>query len=637
MTKKATPMDGKSQSPNQELLALFQEKCPEIFSDGKVDCEKLKATLGEEVEAGKERYGLTWAGKSKCFRTIQEPTTATLIPIRDESVDFDTTKNIFVEGDNLEALKVLQKAYYGNVKMIYIDPPYNTGNDFIYNDDYRMSKVQHREDAGEVDEEGNSNGDSVMVKNTQDSGHYHSRWLNMMYPRLFLARQLLREDGVIFVSIDDNELKNLRAAMDEIFGQEGFVACFPWRKRTAKSDVPFGVSQDYEWIICYAKNNFIAGLEHTRKYHQTDDFPNDGWRLSDLTTQRSADERPNSAFAMKDPKTGKEYPFNPKRVWGVTKDTFSEYYQNGKIVFPEDYEFLNITIPAFRVFESEDKKMAQKKYGVEYAMKNASTALPTTVGMSEDGNKEMVDLFGSKIFSYPKPTTLISHLVRLAVGKDSDGTVLDFFAGSGTTAHAVMALNAEDGGNRQCISVQLPEECGEGSEAAKAGFKTISDITKERIRRAGKKVKEETGKDIDIGFKAFKLQGSNFKIWRSNVTDADELKKQMELFIDNVKDGSVQENILHELMLKTGLDLNTPTEKVETKDGTYFKLKPSEESGTVIIICLEEKLSDKLADQMTKEKPTKFICLDRAFGGNDQLKTNALLQMEQAGVDFSVI
>jgi adenine-specific DNA-methyltransferase len=244
----------------------------------------------------------------------------------------------------------------------------------------------------------------IKVDTNPDSdGRYHSNWLNMIYPRLLLARQLLKDDGVIFVSIDDNEVHNLRKVMDEVFGEENFVAEFPWKKRTAKSDVPYGVSQDYEWIFCYTKSGFNAGLEYERKYYQTSDYPNDGWRLSDLTTQRSAEERPNSAFDMIDPKSGKTYPYNPKRIWGVSKDTFERYYDKGKIVFPDDYDFLNISIPSYRVFESEDKEKALKKYGSEDAMKTASTQLPKEVGMSENGNKEIVELFGGKIFSFPNP------------------------------------------------------------------------------------------------------------------------------------------------------------------------------------------------------------------------------------------
>ncbi|RLT41961.1 MAG: site-specific DNA-methyltransferase, partial [Chloroflexi bacterium] len=279
--------------------------------------------------------------------------------------------------------------------MIYIDPPYNTGNDsFVYPDNYAERQDEYNERTGITNGDGELNRQSLWRKNSRESGQFHSVWLSMMYPRLYLARNFLREDGVIFVSIDDNEQANLKQLMDEIFGEENFIGIFPWKKRTAKSDVPFGVSQDYEWIVGYTRGGFGAGIGYERKYYQSDDYPNDQWRLADLTTQKVEADRPNSAFNMVDPKTSKIYPYNPNRLWGVTKDTFQDYYDRGKIVFPGDYAFLNITIPAYRVFESEDKAKAFLKYGTEDAMKTASTHLPKEVGMSEDGNKEMVAFFG---------------------------------------------------------------------------------------------------------------------------------------------------------------------------------------------------------------------------------------------------
>jgi len=483
-------MNGESLNILQDRLEKLKSDFPEIFTEGKIDIEKFKATFTDDINFNNERYVLNWAGKSDAFKVLQIPTTATLKPQPEESVNFDTTENIFIEGENLEVLKVLQKSYYGKVKCIIIDPPYNTGNDsFIYPDSFKENKEEYQKRIGEKDEEGYLMKEGMLRKNSKDSGHYHSNWLSMMYPRLFLAKNLLREDGVIFVHIDDNEVHNLRMIMNEIFGEENFVAVFPWKKRTAKSDVPFGVSQDYEWILAFTKGTYGAGIDIERKYYQTDDYPNDKWRLSDLTTQRSEEERQNSAFTMIDPKTGKEYPHNPKRVWGVSKDTFQSYYDKGKIVFPDDYDFLNITIPAYRVFESEDKAKALKKYGSEDAKKAVSTFLPKEVGMSEDGNKEIIELFGQKIFSFPKPSSLIQHFLKSI--HESDYTVLDFFAGSGSTAQAVLSLNKEDGGNRKFILVQLPELCDEKSEAFKAGYKTISEVSRERIRRVISKIQDE--------------------------------------------------------------------------------------------------------------------------------------------------
>jgi adenine-specific DNA-methyltransferase len=656
-------MDGTSLSPNQEKLSELQKILPEAFSEGKLDWEKLKATLGENINFSNERYVLNWAGKSDAFKVLQMPTTKTLIPSKEESVNFDETENIFIEGENLEVLKVLQKSYFGKVKMIYIDPPYNTGNDsFIYPDKFSESKSDYEKRVGDKDEEGYMTKDGMFKKNRKENGQYHSNWLNMIMPRLHLAKNLLKQDGAIFVSIDDNEVHNLRLLMNEIFGEENFVAVFPWKKRTAKSDVPFGVSQDYEWILAFTKGEFGAGISVERKYYKTDDFPDNGWRLSDLTKQTSAEERKNSAFDLIDPKTGKEYPFNPNRVWAISKDTFQSYYDKGKIVFPDDYDFLNISIPAYRVFESEDKAKALKKYGSENAKKAVSTFLPKEVGMSEDGNKEILDLFNQKLFPFPKPTSLIKHFINTIT--EDDFIVMDFFAGSGTTAHAVLDLNKEDGGNRKYICVQLPELCDESGEAYKAGYKTIAGISKERIHRAGKKIQEEIQIEItnlelqisklqdelpsvetkteienlqtkivqlknqDLGFKVLKLDDSNFKQWQQiEGKDAKALAEQMKLFVDPVSENATIENMVYELLLKSGKDLNS---KIEKKD-SFYKINETE------LVLILEKATQEIIDYIIAEKPIKVIALDKLFKGNDQLKTNSVLQMKDAGIEFKTI
>jgi adenine-specific DNA-methyltransferase len=685
-------MDGTSLTPEQEKLNVLRQVLPEVFSEGKIDWEKLKATLGEDINFANERYVLNWAGKSDAFKVLQTPSTKTLIPAKDESVNFNETENIFIEGENLEVLKVLQKSYFGKVKMIYIDPPYNTGNDsFIYPDKFSESKAEYEKRVGDKDEDGYMTKDGMFKKNSKENGQYHSNWLNMMMPRLYLAKNLLRQDGVIFISIDDNEVHNLRLLMNEIFGEENFVGLFPWKKRTAKSDVPFGVSQDYEWVLSYTKGNYGAGIDIERKYYKTEDFPNDRWRLSDITTQRSQEERPNCAFEMINPKTGKKYPHNPKRVWGVSKDTFQSYYNKGKIVFPDDYSFLNISIPAYRVFESEDNAKALKKYGSENAKKAVSTFLPKEVGMSEDGNKEIVELFDQKLFSFPKPTSLIKYFLN--TNTDDDFIVLDFFAGSGTTAHTVMDLNKEDGGNRKYICVQLPELCDEKSEAFKAGYKNIAEISKERIRRAGKKIEEEkreiereterfvekiedlkkqldelqkklAGKmftnelrnpeiekleqqldianekisknaekinrieQLDKGFKVLKLEDSNFKQWQQiEGKDAKALTEQMKLFVDPVSETATIENMVYELLLKSGKDLNSIIEK---NDG-YFLINGNE------MALILEKVSQEIVTEVMSKQPKKVIALDKLFKGNDQLKTNTVLQMKDAGIEFKTI
>lgn len=424
---------------------------------------------------------LNWIGKDKVVSHHQD------VPYRvlEHKYGFTADKgkqtgptnsgNKIIHGDNLEALKSLLPEYEGKIKCIYIDPPYNTGNEnWVYNDNVNHPKIKKW--LGEV-----------VGKDGEDLTR-HDKWLCMMYPRMKLLHKLLADDGAIFISIDDNEQANLKLLCDEIFGRWNYVATFPWRKRTAKSDVPNGISQDYEWVICYSKKEFFAGVESTRKYRSSDDYPDDRWRLTDLTKQTSAEERPNSAFDMVDPKTGKSYPFNPKRTWAVSVETFQDYYDKGKIVFPDDYDFLNISIPAYRVFESEDKAKALKKYGRDYILKAVSTNFPKDVGMTQDGNKEIVELFGNKIFSFPKPSSLIQYL--LGILNDKNSIILDSFAGSGTTAHAVLNLNKQDGGNRKFILVEMEDYA--------------NDITAERVKRVtkgygtGAKAVEGTGGAFDF-------------------------------------------------------------------------------------------------------------------------------------------
>lgn len=456
-----------------------------------IDFDKLRSELGDDIFGDREeRYQFTWPGKRMASHKANVETTQTLRPCRDESVDFDTTENLYIEGDNLEVLKVLRETYLGKVKMIYIDPPYNTGNDFVYNDDFTQSRAAFEQTNDTFDDQGNQMVDP-MVRNTESNGRFHTDWLNMIYPRLKVARDFLSEDGVIFISIDENELSNLRKVCDEIFGATNFVATFPWRKRTAKSDVPFGISQDFEWIVVYAKStSFIGAIEgKERKYFETKDFPGRPWRIHDLTKQTTASERPNSFFTIINPKTGVQYPANPQRTWAITEETFKTYYASDRIVFPGDYDFLKITKPVLRYWKADDEAKAGDNFG-KIAV---STLLPSSVGMSLDGTREIADIFQGKIFSFPKPTALILFFANICNAKDS--IVLDFFSGSATTAHAVMKLNAEDGGHRRFIMVQWPEATDEKSEARKAGYANICEIGKERIRRAGRMVKDAAGSE----------------------------------------------------------------------------------------------------------------------------------------------
>jgi len=613
----------------ERLKQCLTDAFPEVMAEDKIDFDQLKRVLGEWVEPGPERFGLNWPGKAACMRVIQSPSIATLKPCLEESVNWDTTENVFIEGDNLEVLKLLQKAYFGRIKMIYIDPPYNTGKEFIYPDKFSETLDTYLEYTGQKDRNGRK-----FSTNTDTSGRFHSRWLNMMYPRLYLAKSLLSEDGVIFISIDDNELHNLREICDQVFGEENFAGLFPWRSRTAKADVPHGISKDVEWVVCYCKQGFLAGRSGERNYCQSDDHE-DRWRLQDLTANKTKDNRPNSYFTMVNPKNGDQYPASKTRAWSVTRETFQDYYDRGKIVFPGDYDFLNIKKPAFRVFESEDKQKALEKYGTEEVKMSVSTYLPEKdVGRTEHGSKEIRELFGAQVFPYPKPTSLVKFFIENI--SDPEATVMDFFAGSGTTAESVLQANVEDGGNRKFVVVQLPEPLDPNLIQQKTAAEycqennvefNIAALSRERIRCAASRIIDEQGSrldlngfgSLDLGFKVFKLAPSNFNVWEGDVDKIDDLGKQLEMYIHHINDSSRPEDILYELLLKSGFPLTAPIERLEVAGRAVFSI-----DGGKLLICLDTELTQELMDTLAEMEPMRIICLDAGFQGNDQLKANAV-------------
>lgn len=494
-------------SPGAKELEVLREHFPACFrGDGSFDIVRFQEYLKDKVDVTDEGYELRFLGKNYARMLASLDTTTVIVPdeAHNSLPENKDSKNIYISGDNLDALKHLLKSYSGKIKCIYIDPPYNTGTDgFVYNDNFKFT-------ADEL-----SVKLSISIEKAQRildlarrGSASHSAWLMFMLPRLILARDILSKDGVIFISIDDNEQSNLKLLCDDVFGEESFIATFPWRKRTAKSDVPYGVSQDYEWVLAYARTeSFLAGIDGKgRKYYETDDFPGRPWRVHDLTTQRTALERPNSNFTIINPKNGKEYPANPNRTWGVTQDTFGFYYSQNRIVFPGDYDFLNIEKPVLRYWQEDDMKKAGDRFG-QYAV---STQFPANIGMSQDGTKDFGKLFDAKIFNFPKPVALIKYLIDGAVEKDREtpAIVLDFFSGSATTAQAVMELNnSDDGFNLQYILVQLPEAIQPDTEASAAGFTTIDEIGMERIRRAAVKIKEDSSLFAgDLGFKHYTLR-----------------------------------------------------------------------------------------------------------------------------------
>ena len=628
-------MNGESLTPYKEKISHLKRIFPEVFTEEKIDWEKLQATFGETINFANERYVLNWAGKSDAFRIMQQPSTQTLIPVEDESVNFHETENIFIEGENLEVLKVLQKSYFGKVKMIYIDPPYNTGNDsFIYPDRFSETKEEYQKRVGDKDEEGYMTGEGMFRRNSRENGQYHSNWLNMMMPRLYLAKNLLREDGVIFVSIDDNEVHNLRLLMNEIFGEENFVASLIWKRRqNVDSRAKYGISTDHEYILVYRRNEtgLIRGAEKDlNKYSNPDNDPRGNWMSADMTGLATKEQRPNLHYDLINPSSGVIYKC-PPTGWRYEPKRMNELIQNNEIIFPKNDKGR----PRRKKFQND----------LESEFTGFSTLLRTV--FNTQGTREVRAIFEEKeYFDFPKPKDLVKQLIQQGSSIESNDIILDFFAGSGTTAHAVMQLNKEDGGNRKYICVQMPELCDEKSEAHKAGYKTIADIAKERIRRAGKKIQNELVEEnrkkkekldfeqsneeikLDTGFKVFKLSESNFKQWRQpQHHNAEELKEQLKLFIDPVAKSAVIENMAYELLLKSGKDLNSTIEN----NGGYYLANGNE------LAFILEKVDEQIITDVLDKYPKKVIALDRIFNGNDQLKTNTALQMKDAGVEFKTI
>lgn len=604
MTEK---MKFETKNLTQENIAKIGQLFPEVLTEAKddngtlkkaIDFDKLRQILSDKAIDNRETYDFTWVGKKQAILEAATPIRKTLRPCKEESVNWDTTQNLYIEGDNLDVLKLLQESYLGKVKMIYIDPPYNTGNDFIYRDDFAMSQEEYDESGERLDESGNR-----LVKNTDSNGRFHSDWCSMMYPRLKLARNLLTDDGVIFISIDDNEVENLKKICDEVFGLTNFIAIFPWRKRTAKSDVPYGVSQDYEWVLAFAKtNNFRASIEkQTRKYYETPDFPGRPWRIHDMTKQTTASERPNSYFTMVNPRNGQEFPCDPNRTWRITKDTFQKYYEANEIVFPGDYDFLKIKNPMARYFKDKD----MEKDGENFGRVAISTKLPDDIGMSQDGTKEMKNLFNRIIFPFPKCSSFLEYFIK--VSSKQEDIILDFFSGSATTAHAVMKLNAEDGGNRKFIMVQLPEECDKTSEAYKAGYKNICEIGKERIRRAAKQIKaEHPESNFDGGFRVFKLADSNMKDVYYN--PAEYSQDLLDKMTSNIKEDRNDMDLLYGCMLEWGLPLSYPHTSEKVGSYTIHNVNNGD-----LMACFDENIPEDIIRHIAAKKPRGVVFRDAGF------------------------
>jgi adenine-specific DNA-methyltransferase len=658
-------MDGKSLDILSDKLNKLKELIPGAFTEGEIDWEKLKLTLGDDLNLSEERYHINWAGKSEVFRILQQRTAATLIPNKNESVNFDETENVFIEGENLEVLKVLQKSYFGKIKMIYIDLPYNTGNDsFIYPDRFSETKNEYLKRIGDKDEEGYLLKEGMYRKNSKDAGHYHSNWLTMMYPRLYLARNLLRDNGVIFVSIDDNEVHNLRLIMNEIFGEENFLSQIIVRANS-RGQTYKQIAKTHEYILIYTRN-FESELYELEK----DELSNDLNMEDDVSSYNLRELRNRNPKFGKHNRPNLYYPIyvNPESYdqdghHPISLEKTKEYKVE---VFPLNSEGKESCWRWSKVKLSENflaetlksniiaRKKGNGTFGI-FEKYRKTTYKPKSIWednsfLTETGTMEFRELGLEGLFDFPKPVSLVKQNVELSTNSEDEDMILDFFAGSGTTAQAVMELNNEDGGNRKFILVQLPEKTKEDSEAYKAGYKTIADICKERIRRVIEKLKQNSKvksqkkgqeelklehseesnneQNVDLGFKVFKFTNSNFKIWRSDLVETEEdLNKMVDIFDTQVKEGSKEENMLYELMLKSGYKL---TDKVDKKNG-YYSIANSE------IVIVLEKVEQNQIEEILKLKPKNCIMLDNLFAGNDQLKTNTALQFKDANIELVTV
>jgi len=646
-------IDGLSMDLEAANMDKLKSVFPECFAECKLDIDKLLSLCGEYITNDFEKYKFEWKGKSECLQLAQKRSAGTLRPCPEESVNWDTTQNLYIEGDNLEVLKLLQTAYFRKVKMIYIDPPYNTGNDFVYEDNFADPMQRYKEVTQQT-----------TKSNPETMGRYHTNWLNMMYPRLRLAANLLRDDGVIFISIDDNEITNLRKICDEVFGEENFVAQLIWHSRQNKDNRNIsGVSVDHEYVICYTKQfeqRVFYGTERkVNQYTNPDNDPRGPWTSANMVGLATADARPNLHYDLIDPNTGINYGC-PAKGWRYDKNTMKKLIDDGRILWPE-------------VPEGRPRKKA--------FLGELSDNLPGFSSLIEEGiytntaTKEITALFNGHWFDFPKPSALLKQLILQVT--DKDDIILDFFSGSATTAHAVMQLNTEDGGNRRFILVQLPEACDEKSEAYKAGYKNICEIGKERIRRAGAKIMQEDEKwqyvplnradgskvgdftpakivdvidaqdgghpieivDVskrpDIGFRVFKLDTSNLKTWDSMPIADDDLPTlydRMNGMINRVKTDRTDMDMVCEVMLKLGVPLTYSVTTVKINGKTAYPVGDD----CLLLICLAENVLPEDVEQMAEYAPAKIIIARDSFA-NDTAMANAYYILRDKGIELKLV
>lgn len=597
-------------SENIEKIAALFPHCVTETAEGKsIDFDLLRQELAAEiVEGNKERYRLEWPGKREAIVTANLPTSNTLRPVREDSVDFDKTENLYIEGDNLEVLKLLQESYLGKIKMIYIDPPYNTGKEFVYQDNFSKDTAEELFESGQKDEY-----NQKLVVNPETSGRYHSDWLSMMYPRLKLARNLLTEDGVIFISIDDNEVHNLRKLCDEIFGEGNFLANVVWQRTYAPISMKKYFSENHENLLSYSKNkesftlNLLPRTDKQNKDYKNPDNDNRGvWKGGNLTVGPAVAKQ---VYEIVGP-TGKSF-YPPKGYcWRFTKERFEELKNDNRIWFGKDGN--NSPLPKLFLSEVQDGVTPMTLWTYD------------EVGHGQEATRDLRNLFDESVFTNPKPIRYLKRILQL--GSNQEDIILDFFSGSATTAHAVMQLNAEDAssgsaGNRKYIMVQLPETTDEKSEAYKAGYKNICEIGKERIRRAAKKIKEETGAEIDYGFRVYRLDSSNME--DVYYKPQDYKQGTMDLFADNVKKDRTAEDLVAQVMLDWGLPLSLPIEQKTIAGKEVYAI-----AGDSLYCCFDENLDEAFAKEVAKDKPLRIVFRDRSFK-DDTAKENVKQLLKQ--------
>ena len=624
-------MNGETLDLTKDNIDKLKQLFPEIVTDGKIDFEKLQVILGKEIDEAPDRYNFTWQGKKETMQFAQQPSKGTLRPVKEKSKDWDTTGNLYIEGDNLEVLKLLQKSYNNKIKMIYIDPPYNTGKDFVYKDNFKNGIQNYLEQTGQVDSEGN-----ILSTNSESNGRFHTDWLNMIYSRLKLARNLLTDDGVIFISIDDSEQEKLKLICNEIFGENNFLAQLIWERAYAPINLKKNFSESHDFILVYGKstNGLVSnGLKRTEaandRYINADNDPRGVWKPDNFSVGPAIDK---NIYEITTPSGRKVLPPSG-RSWLYSKDKYEEMLKDSRVWFGQDGN----STPSTKRFLSEVK----------------STLTPMTiwkyqeVGHSQEASQSLKKLFdGKAYFTYPKPVGLVKRIVELYSNPDS--IILDFFSGSATTAQAAMEINAEDGGNRKFIMVQLQEPLEENNEAYKDGYRTICDIGEERIRRAGEKVKsdliEKNNKEgilsenqinpdnLDIGFKVFKLDSSNLTEWQAGF---DELETNIDLFESNFLAERSELDILFEIMLKNGLDLTYPISEISEGNHKIYDVAAGN-----LFVCLNDNINRDVARKIAtlrKEygiETSQVVFKDSGFE-DDTEKLNCYEILKEAGYQDS--